>query len=176
MLTFSLHGSGFSGTRWVGLLDPAFRGRRADRDSQLPSLLLCWHHCSIFLPILANAFIFFFWMAPRRPRVGGASPGRSFLEKVWNKKANSSRSTKFTNESCAARITVEPACPSDTITLVSRELKKQCFVLPIASKSVCTHIKPKKQVDRSSREEVTHTHLNPEGLCAPRKAEKTALH
>ena len=33
----------------------------------------------------------------------------------------------------------------------------------------------KKQVDRSSREEVTHTHLNPEGLGAPRKAEKTAL-
>ena len=51
-----------------------------------------------------------------------------------------------------------------TITLVSRELKKQCFVLPIASLSVCTQIKPKKQVDRSSREEVTqvtHSHLAP---------------
>ena len=59
-----------------------------------------------------------------------------------------------------------------------RALERQCFVLLIASLSVSTQIKPlkkQKQVDRSSREEVTHTHLNPEGLCAPRKAEKTAL-
>ena len=60
-----------------------------------------------------------------------------------------------------------------------QELKKQCFVRPIASLTVCTQIKPltnSKKVDRSSREEVTHTHLDPEGLCAPRKAEKTSLH
>ena len=55
-----------------------------------------------------------------------------------------------------------------------RELK--CLVHPIATLSVCTLRIPltkKTQVDRSSRE-VTHTHLNQEGLCAPRKAEKTA--
>ena len=34
---------------------------------------------------------FFFFLKTERPRDGGASPGRSFLEKVWNKKANSSQ-------------------------------------------------------------------------------------
>jgi len=97
--------------------------------------------------------------------MSGDFPAGSFLEKVFNKKANSSCSTKITNESCAARITEEPACPNVTISLVFRELQKHC-----------TLRNPIKQVDRSSREEVTHTHLDPEGLCAPRKAKKTALH
>jgi hypothetical protein len=65
-------------------------------------------------------------MANKKWNMSGDIPGGSFLEKVFNKKANSSCSTKITNESCAARITVEPACPSVTSALVIREFKKDC--------------------------------------------------
>ena len=96
--------------------------------------------------------------------------------KGLKQKANSSRGTKFTNESCAARNTVEPACPSDTIRLVRSRVEMFCspYCLVVSLYPEKT-VNKKNQVDRSSREEVTHTHLNPEGLCAPRKAEKTAL-
>ena len=60
----------------------------------------------------------------------GAFPGGSFLEKVGNIITNSSRSTKFTKESCAARKTVEPACPNDTITLVRSRVEKTMFCSP----------------------------------------------
>ena len=60
------------------------------------------HYGGVWIIINYSTFFFFpfssLFLKTERLRDSGASPGRSFLEKVWNKKANSSRSTKFTNE------------------------------------------------------------------------------
>ena len=43
---------------------------------------------SLFFPFFL--FLFFLFFKKERPRVSGASPGWSFLEKVWNRKAKNS--------------------------------------------------------------------------------------
>ena len=105
----------------------------------------------------------------RAPRVGSplvGAPRCAFQEgRFWKRSETSKRILRVAqnsfDESCAARITLELVCFSVAISLVFLDFQKNC-----------SQRKPLKQVVRRSREEVTHTHLTPEGLCAPRKAEE----
>ena len=108
---------------------------------------------------LKNCFFSFF--STERPRDSGAFPGGSVLEKVWNIKANSSRSTKFTQKELRCK-NYRRACLPQCRDFTGRSWSSK--------RPFCAEEADRKSVRRSQEEE-THTHLVPEGLlpCAEKQ-------